>query len=84
MARTLLISAGFESDSIIERNAREEGWYVGLDQAANVICDSLTRSKLPEGAKPIVFCLLSQAALERLPVVECDTFETVTMLHFET
>jgi GntR family transcriptional regulator len=84
MARTLLISAGFESDSLIERNAREEGWHVGLDQAANVICDSLTRSKLPEGAKPIVFRLLSQAALERFPVVECDTFETGTMLHFET
>ncbi len=54
-ARTLLVSAGFESESLLERDAREDGWDVGLDQAANVICDSLTRSKLPKAQGRLSF-----------------------------
>jgi DNA-binding transcriptional regulator YhcF (GntR family) len=42
MARTFLIAAGFESDALIFRDAKNPGWQRGLEQASAVICDSVT------------------------------------------
>ncbi len=44
MARTFLIAAGFESDALIFRDAKKPGWQRGLEQAAAVVCDSVTAS----------------------------------------
>ena len=63
-ARGMLIAAGFSADAIVCRDARLPGWKPGLREAAAVICDSLTRTELPSGTSPIVFTLLTAAALE--------------------
>ncbi len=64
LVHTLLISAGFHPDSLILRDARQPDWQAGLTQAASVICDSLTRAALLPGTRPLVFPLLTPAALQ--------------------
>ena len=70
LVRTLLISTGFDDESLIVRDARRPDWSAGLAEAANVVCDSLTRAELPPGAKPLVFALLTAAALEHFRLRE--------------
>jgi DNA-binding transcriptional regulator YhcF (GntR family) len=66
MARTFLIAAGFESDALIFRDAKKPGWQRGLEQAAAVICDSVTAFDLPGTMRVIPFQLLSESSLTEL------------------
>jgi DNA-binding transcriptional regulator YhcF (GntR family) len=66
MARTFLIAAGFESDALIFRDAKKPGWQRGLEQAAAVICDSVTAIDLPGTTRVIPFQLLSESSLTQL------------------
>jgi len=61
-ARTMLVAAGFHSDSMVFRNSGEPGWQRGLKQMAAVICDSVTAAELPKGCRVIPFSLLSESA----------------------
>ena len=66
MARTFLTAAGFESDALIFRNAKKPGWQRGLEQAAAVVCDSVTAADLPRTTRVIPFQLLSESSLAEL------------------
>jgi len=66
MARTFLIAAGFESDALIFRDAKRPSWQRGLEQAAAVICDSVTAADLRRAARVIPFQLLSESSLSEL------------------
>src|SRR5215469_1272977 len=66
MARTFLIAAGFESDALIFRDAKRRGWQRGLEQAAAVICDSLTVSDLRGTKRVIPFELLAESSRTEL------------------
>lgn len=65
-ARTMLVAAGFDSDGLLVRDARERGWDKGLAQTAAVICDSLTAARIPKQCRAIPFPLLAQASLIEL------------------
>ena len=65
-ARTMLIAAGFDSDGLLVRDVRQGGWQKGLGQAAAVICDSLTATRVPKQCRAIPFPLLAQASLAEL------------------
>jgi GntR family transcriptional regulator len=65
-ARTMLISAGFAVDALLIRDATEDGWQKGLDQAEGVVCDSFTSTLLPGSMRTIIFPVLSNAAIEDL------------------
>jgi DNA-binding transcriptional regulator YhcF (GntR family) len=79
-ARTMLVAAGLDPDTIIFRDARKRGWNRGLEETAGIICDAYTAS-LPafpgnqgekgkkekqRGPKTIIFPLLSDTAREEL------------------
>jgi DNA-binding transcriptional regulator YhcF (GntR family) len=66
LARTMLIAAGFPSEGLVFRDARKPNWQRGLNQAAAVVCDSVTAAELPKGPLAIVFPLLSEPSLEEL------------------
>jgi DNA-binding transcriptional regulator YhcF (GntR family) len=66
MARTFLIAAGFESDALIFRDAKRPGWQRGLEQAAAVICDSVTATDLRKTKRVIPFPLLAESSLTEL------------------
>lgn len=65
-ARTMLVAAGFDSDGLLVRDVRENGWEEGLSQTAAVICDSLTVTRIPKQCRAIPFPLLAQASLAEL------------------
>jgi len=71
-ARTMLIAAGLNPDSVIYRDTRKPRWNRGLDQSSAIICDAHTASlsAFPKKAKAIVFPLLADtmsAELSRYP-----------------
>jgi DNA-binding transcriptional regulator YhcF (GntR family) len=66
LARTMLIAAGFHPDVLLLCDARKTGWQRGLKQAAAVICDSLTATRLKDMPRIISFPLLSETALAEL------------------
>lgn len=65
-ARTMLVAAGFDAEGLLVRNTREEGWQNGLGQAAAVICDSLTATRVPKDCRAIPFPLLAPSSLSEL------------------
>lgn len=66
LSRTMLLAAGFHSDSLLLRDARKSNWQRGLKQAAAVVCDSATAETLPKSFRAIVFALLSESCLAEL------------------
>jgi DNA-binding transcriptional regulator YhcF (GntR family) len=65
-ARTMLTAAGFATDALVLRDARQNGWRRGLSQTAAVVCDTVTEAKLPKGCRAIPFRLLSDEAVKEL------------------
>jgi DNA-binding transcriptional regulator YhcF (GntR family) len=66
LARTMLVAAGFDSDSLVFRNTSDSGWQRGLKQMAAVICDSVTAPEVPKGCRVISFSLISESASAEL------------------
>ncbi len=66
VARAMLIATGFSPEVLLLRDARQSGWSAGLEQAASVICDSLTATKLPSSVTSIVFSLISEESFPPL------------------
>jgi len=66
VARAMLIATGFPPEVLLIRDARESGWCVGLEQAASVICDSLTATKMPGNVRSIVFPLIIEESFRPL------------------
>ena len=65
-AKTMLVAAGFDADSLVLRDARKPGWEKALLQTAGVVCDALTATRLPKGCRAFPFSLLSEASLDEL------------------
>jgi GntR family transcriptional regulator len=71
-ARTMLIAAGLDPETIIYRDTRKPRWSRGLELANAIICDAHTAAlpAFPNQAKAIVFTLLAdsmRADLSRYP-----------------
>jgi len=65
-ARIMLVAAGFHPDGLLFRDSAKSGWTKGLAQAAGVVCDSLTATRLPPNCRSIPFPLLAESSLEEL------------------
>ena len=66
IAQTMLIAAGLSPESLLVRDAAEQGWKRGLDATVGVVCDTLTALELPAGVHPLRFTLLDVATLAEL------------------
>jgi len=66
MAKTLLVAAKVEADSIIVRNTNEEDWNRGLESAWIIICDSYTAKSLPRKENVRTFRVISDDSIEEL------------------
>jgi DNA-binding transcriptional regulator YhcF (GntR family) len=66
LGRTILVAAGFPSDSLVFRDARKANWQRGLKETAAIICDSLTSSELPKASRVVQFPLVLEASLAEL------------------
>ena len=65
-ARTMLVAAGFDSDGLLMRDAKDKGWEKGLPETAAVICDSLTATRVPKQCRVVPFPLLAEVSLAEL------------------
>lgn len=65
-ARTILQAAGFHPDSLLFRDARKPNWHRGLQEAAAVVCDTVTATELPSNCRAIPFPLLSEPSIAEL------------------
>jgi hypothetical protein len=65
-AKTFLVAANVESDSIILRSTEQTDWHKGLKNVAMIICDSLTAKKFPEDERVRVFRVVSDDSLNEL------------------
>jgi DNA-binding transcriptional regulator YhcF (GntR family) len=65
-AKTMLVAAGFDADSLVLRDARKPGWEKALLQTAGVVCDALTAQRLPNSCHGFPFALVSEASLDEL------------------
>jgi DNA-binding transcriptional regulator YhcF (GntR family) len=65
-ARTMLVAAGFDRDSLVFLDARESGWLERAKSAAAVVCDSVTARQLPKKCRAIPFPLIAESSLREL------------------
>jgi GntR family transcriptional regulator len=66
LAKTMLVAARIEPQSLLIRSTRETNWRKGLQAASMIICDSLTAKNL-SGLKNIrVFRLIAEESLATL------------------
>jgi DNA-binding transcriptional regulator YhcF (GntR family) len=72
LARTMLVAAGFHSDGLLFRDARQSNWRRGLKETAAVVCDPLTASELSKTSRVVQFPLISEDSLADLR--RCEEF----------
>ena len=68
IARTVLLAAGLDPDTLVFRDARQPRWSRGLNQATAILCDAFTAtiSALPAEPHIIVYPLLADSARDEL------------------
>jgi GntR family transcriptional regulator len=68
MARTVLIAAGLEPDTLVFRDARQPRWNRGLNDVTAILCDAYTATipNLPARPHIIVYPFLADAARTEL------------------
>jgi hypothetical protein len=66
LARTMLVSAGFDADALVLRDARSLTALDSLQGLDAVVCDVVTARTLPKGIRVICFQLLADEGLNEL------------------
>ncbi len=66
MAKTILIAAKIDPESLIVRSTKEPNWKRGLANASMIICDSLTSKEFPKDQRIRPFYLISDTSIEEL------------------
>jgi len=65
-ARTMLIAAGIDAECLVLRDSSKPSWQRGLQQAAAVICDSLTAKSVNAHRRVLTFPLLAESSINEL------------------
>lgn len=65
-ARTILVAAGLDPNTLSLRDAREPGWQRGLRSTAFVITDSKMAEKIPAECRVRVFPIISEPSIGEL------------------
>lgn len=66
LARTMLVASGFDSECLVDCDARKPNWQRGLRPLAAVICDSVTAATLPAQIRVARFNLLANSTMADL------------------
>ncbi|MBV9265171.1 MAG: GntR family transcriptional regulator [Acidobacteriaceae bacterium] len=70
IAKSVLSAAGIDSDAVVLRDTKADGWNRGLDAASVVLCDAVTANLIPNGPRKVVFSVVSDASIARLRALE--------------
>lgn len=66
IAKTMLVAANIEPESLLIRSTTEENWRKGLNAASMIICDSLTAKNLSDLPNVRAFRLIAEESLGEL------------------
>jgi len=66
LAKTVLVAANVEADSLLLRSTKDANWQKGLKDASMIICDSLTAKEFGGGERVRPFRLVSDGSLKEL------------------
>ncbi len=66
LAKTVLVAANVEADSLLLRSTKDANWQKGLKNASMIICDSLTAKELDGDLRVRPFRLVSDNSLNEL------------------
>ena len=66
LAKTMLIAAQIDSESLLVRSTNLPNWEKGLKKTSIIICDSLVSQQLELSPKLRIFKLISQSSLSEL------------------
>lgn len=66
LAKTILLAANIENESLIIRSTKEENWQNGLKNASMIICDSLTAKKIQHKSKLRPFYLIADESMQEI------------------
>ncbi len=66
LAKTFLLAANIDKDSIIIRSTLDTNWKRGINKAGIIICDSLTAKSLKNDVRVQVFPLISDQSIKKL------------------
>lgn len=66
LAKTMLVAAEIDAESLIVRHTKDSDWQSGLSAASMIICDALTAKKLGNRSALRPFYLISDESLEHL------------------
>jgi hypothetical protein len=66
MAKTMLVAAGIEPESLLIRSTKQPDWKKGLSAATMIICDCLTAENFQNDARIRPFQLISDESLSEL------------------
>lgn len=66
LAKTMLVAARIDAESLIVRSTKKENWQNGLSSASMIICDALTATKLSNLKNLRPFRLIADESLEKL------------------
>jgi len=70
VARTMLLAAGIDEETLMVRDARLPDWQIGLKEAAAIVCDSWTAQSVAAGIHVLRFPLVADASLAELREIE--------------
>ncbi len=66
LAKTMLVAAQIDAESLIVRHTKQDNWQNGLNSASMIICDALTAVKLSKLNNLRPFRLIADESLEQL------------------
>ncbi len=66
LAKTMLVAAQVDAETLIVRNTKRDNWQHGLNSASMIICDALTAAKIPGLKNLRPFRLIADESLEQL------------------
>ncbi len=66
LAKTMLVAARVEPESLILRSTNEENWRKGLNAASMIICDSLTAKNLSDMQNARTFRFIADESINEL------------------
>lgn len=78
LAKTILVAAKIDGDSIVLRSTQESDWKRGLDSASIIICDSLAAEEFPDEPRLRTFSLISDSSKKELETILQNSGKSVS------
>ena len=78
LAKTILVAAKIDNDSIVLRSTGDKDWKRGLESASMIICDSLTAKEFGNDRRVKTFRVISEDSVQEMKDILNNSHKTAT------